>query len=40
MLDELDKKAKTSLLPNELAMKLYLNERLVTILREEEICMF
>jgi hypothetical protein len=40
MLDELVKKAETSLLPNELAMKLCLNEIIVTILREEEICMF
>jgi hypothetical protein len=33
----LDKKTKTTpLLPNEVALKVYLNERLATILREEE----
>jgi hypothetical protein len=40
-LDELDKKAETSQLsPNELALKIYIDERLAAILREEEICLF
>jgi hypothetical protein len=40
-LDELDKKAETSQLsPNELTLKIYIDERLTTILREEEICLF
>jgi hypothetical protein len=40
-LDELDKKTVTSRLsPNELELKIYMDERLTTILREEEICLF
>jgi hypothetical protein len=40
-LDELDKKAETSQLsPNELTLKIYIDERLATILREEEIRFF
>jgi hypothetical protein len=38
LIDQLDKKAKTSILSdNEINMKHYLKERLVTLLREEEI---
>jgi hypothetical protein len=38
LLDQLDKKAETSILSNnEINMKHYLNERLATLLREEEI---
>jgi ABC-type branched-subunit amino acid transport system ATPase component len=38
LIDQLDKKAETSILSvNEINMKHHLKERLVTLLREEEI---
>jgi hypothetical protein len=40
-LDELDKKIKTSQLSStELALKIYMDQRLTTILREDKICLF
>jgi hypothetical protein len=41
LIDELDKKAKfTCLLPNELNFKAFANDRLASILREEEVRLF